>query len=184
MVPRFRTGWGGWVGARLMVHEGGMVLVMCISVSAGPPCLWNFIEGGGESWSENQMALEINVSKPVHTSNWSALLVGSTFDEGSHFTFWKYIPVCQLCGFFIEKRYILSGCRTEAGNSAFFPPIHNTDLLQVFWCLIRKHELNFYKCWALTQPLTRHSLYGGVIMSPSNLYCSSRSLFYHTKVLK
>lgn len=34
--------------------------------------------------------------------------------------------------FLIEKRVTLSGWHTETGNSAFFPPIHNTDLLQVF----------------------------------------------------
>lgn len=128
------------------------------------------------------MALEINITRLIHISNFSPLLVRNTFAEGRNIIFWKYIPVCQQCRFLIEKRYILSSWRIETGKSAFF--LHNTVLLQVFWCLIRKHQPNFYKCWALIQPLTRHSLCEGGIVSPSNLYCFSRSLFYRTKVLK
>lgn len=65
-------------------YKGGVVVVMCVRVSAGPPSLENF--GGRGSWSV------------IHLQ----LLVGSTFDNGISFSE-KYSPVCQQYSFFYRR---------------------------------------------------------------------------------
>lgn len=69
------------------MREGEVVVVMGVSGSARLP-VCETLRGGGGGWSENQMALQRNVTRPVCASNLSAFFffVGSTFDERSHFT--------------------------------------------------------------------------------------------------
>lgn len=85
--------------------------------------------GRGESWAENQMALEINVARPVHASNWSAL---EYFGQGKSFHFLKIHSSLSTMWLFYRKGYILGGLHKEAENSAFFPPVRNTDFAASF----------------------------------------------------
>lgn len=66
----------------MVVHEGGG-MVMSFGEPVGPPICevcWRR-RRGGRNWSENQIALGTSVTGPVHTSNWSALLLRSTLDK-------------------------------------------------------------------------------------------------------
>lgn len=53
------------------MREGEVVVVMGVSGSARLP-VCETLRGGGAGWSENQMPLQRNVTRPVCASNLSA----------------------------------------------------------------------------------------------------------------